>query len=106
MPGTDLGFGYNVAFSPFINSPTSTLKHRDAEGTELLCLPILPPESAERLAILYPTSNWMKGSVRIDDRFETAHPSPRALARGRGGESYRKGAKVAKETAKGAHCCQ
>ena len=27
-------------------------------------------------AILYPTSRLIKGSVRFDDRFETAHPSP------------------------------
>jgi hypothetical protein len=32
---------------------------------------------ADRLeAILYPTSHLIKGSVRFDDRFETAHPSP------------------------------
>jgi hypothetical protein len=28
------------------------------------------------LAILYPTSHLIEGSVRFDDRFETAHPSP------------------------------
>ena len=34
-------------------------------------------EERDRLeAILYPTSHLIKGSVRFDDRFETAHPSP------------------------------
>ena len=33
--------------------------------------------SPDRLeAILYPTSHLIKGSVRFDDRFKTAHPSP------------------------------
>ena len=35
---------------------------------------ILKPDRLE--AILYPTSHLIKGSVRFDDRFETAHPSP------------------------------
>jgi hypothetical protein len=53
----------------------------------------------------------MKGSVRFDDRVETAHPSPPGLwlageRMGTGGESHRKGAKVAKETAKGENRCQ
>jgi hypothetical protein len=40
-------------------------------------VPRTEPRGADRPeAILYPTSRLIKGSVRFDDRFETAHPSP------------------------------
>jgi hypothetical protein len=47
-------------------------------GTSLpVCVSHQTPRKADRLeAILYPTSHLIKGSVRFDDRFETAHPSP------------------------------
>jgi hypothetical protein len=52
---------------PFFHDPGSEM----LRGTVQFLL------KTDRLeAILYPTSHLIKGSVRFDDRFETAHPSP------------------------------
>jgi hypothetical protein len=55
----------------------SSLSYFHDLGSEMLRDTVQFPLKADRLeAILYPTSHLIKGSIRFDDRFETAHPSP------------------------------
>ena len=70
VPGTRCG-GVRKAYSVWRQVATARGPESSAARHALGC------HDCDRLeAILYPTSHLIKGSVRFDDHFETAHPSP------------------------------